>query len=83
MLPCQREMIPTWIAQGQKIKDIALRLGVTYHNVYYIANPDKLEKNRENSSRKYDKDYRTKSTARYRNKKREIEKGLITYNDKV
>lgn len=83
MLPCQREMIPKWVMQGQKIKDIASKLGVRYHTIYYIVNPDKLEENRKNRGSNYDREYGTKAMAKYRNKKRKIFKlKIMMYQDK-
>ena len=53
VLPCQKEMIPKWVMQGQKIKDIAFKLGVSYHTIYYILHPEKLEDFIEESLRYY------------------------------
>ena len=82
VLPCQKEMIPKWVMQGQKIKDIAFKLGVSYHSIYYILHPEKLEESRKKSGKHYHKETATKTIAKYRSKKREINKGEIVLKNK-
>jgi len=83
ILPCQREMIPKWAMQGHKIKDIALKLGVSYHTIYYILHPEKLEENRKLSNNNYKKNVSTKTIAKHRNKKRNIFKlKIMMYKEK-
>ncbi len=83
MLPCQKEMIPRWKLQGQSTKEIALRLGVSYHTVYYILNPDKLKESRDKCESGYSREKNTKTMAKHREKRRQIIKGQITYKAKL
>ncbi len=78
ILDCHREMIPIWVDSGRSIKSIAQMLNVSYSTIYFIANPDKAELNKElgikrgGSTKYYDKDKHTESVTKHRTYKQKI-----------